>query len=227
MQLKPSMTELPVPAQHRWSERWDQPRLFAVLFVVEWLLLAIEPSYRRDWGLENVLTLAVGCWLLRGYRRRPLSDTSYALLWIFGSVHVVGAHYTYAEVPYDEWFKALLGTSLNSLFGATRNHFDRLVHFMFGLLCYKPMSEVLFRDIPDRMRMRRRMLTVSVLVAISTLYELLEWAAAALFGGELGQAYLGTQGDVWDAHKDMAMALAGACLAAGLSWSLQTRGQRH
>jgi len=108
-----------------------RPRFFlflGVLFALEWVALAIRPRYRGDWAVENVL-LAVGIVVLAvSFRRLPLSCPSYILIFVFLSLHQVGAHYTYSEVPYDRWFQALTGDSLNRLLGWRRNHFDRFVH---------------------------------------------------------------------------------------------------
>ena len=177
--------------------------------------MAYKPLFPSDWALENVLTLLAAWWLVRAHRRRPLSNGALAMLWVFGTAHVVGSHYTYAEVPYDAWSKAAFGTGVNDVFGATRNHYDRLVHFLFGLLCYRPLREAMGNALPDTDA--ARWLVVAVVVALSAVYEDLEWAAAVVFGGDLGQAYLGTQGDVWDAHKDTLMAIVGAIGAALIS----------
>lgn len=186
--------------------------VLALVFALEWLMLAWRPLHVADWALENVLTLAVAGWLVYRHRRQPLSKTAYGLLFVFATAHIVGAHYTYAEVPYDRWMRALSGHSLSELLGLDRNHYDRLVHFLFGLLCYQALMEMLAGAVPQRAG-ARRLLTIAVITAISTLYELLEWGVAMVFGGDLGQAYLGTQGDIWDAHKDMALALLGCCIA--------------
>src|SRR5690606_33105383 len=129
---------------------------------------------------------------------------------LFMCFHTVGTHYTYADVPYERW-TAALGFSINDLFGFQRNHFDRLVHFLFGfLLCY-PVREVFMR-IVQAQGAWSYYLPVELVMSLSMLYELIEWAVAEIFGGELGMAYLGTQGDIWDAHKDMALASLGAML---------------
>lgn len=174
---------------------------------------AWRPLFPQDWALENVLSLLAAWWLLRRHRRQALSDTSYVLLCAFGVFHEVGSHYTYAEVPYDAWIRALTGLSPDALLGFERNQYDRLVHFLFGALCYRPFSE-LCAGLPAA---ARRWAPVFIVATISLLYEQVEMLAALAFGGELGQAYLGTQGDVWDAQKDSALALAGVLLATAAS----------
>jgi putative membrane protein len=189
--------------------RW--PAVMAGVFAFAWLLAAWEPVFPADWALENVLSLLTAWWLLRRHRRAPLSNIAYTLLCAFGVLHEIGSHYTYAEVPYDAWIAAATGGSLNDALGFTRNHYDRLVHGMFGLLCYRPLRELLAPAVAPRLSW---FAPIAAVAMVSMMYEQVEMFAALLFGGDLGQAYLGTQGDVWDAQKDSTMALAGAALAA-------------
>jgi putative membrane protein len=182
------------------------------LFLALAIPLGIAPWHRADWVLENVLVLlAVGV-LAAMYRKCPLSRISYTFIFLFLCLHEIGAHYSYAEVPYDAWVRYFTGRSLNEFFGWQRNHFDRLVHFLYGFLLAYPLRE-LFLRIADVRGFWGYFLPLDFTMSTSMLYELIEWAAAEFFGGELGQAYLGTQGDIWDAHKDMALASLGALLA--------------
>jgi putative membrane protein len=121
----------------------------------------------------------------------------------------VGAHYTYAEVPYDRWFEALTGSTFNQLVGWKRNNFDRVIHFAYGLLLAYPVRELVV-PLAGVQGFWSFFLPLDLTMSSSSVFELFEWAAAEIFGGDLGIAYLGTQGDVWDAHKDMALASAGA-----------------
>ena len=194
--------------------RRQWPAVMAGVFAFAWLLAAWRPLFPADWALENVLSLLTAWWLLRRHRRAPLSNTAYTLLCAFGVLHEIGSHYTYAEVPYDDWIAALTGASLDEALGFTRNHYDRLVHGMFGLLCYRPLRELLAPAVQPRWAW---LAPIAAVAMVSMLYEQVEMFAALVFGGELGQAYLGTQGDVWDAQKDSAMALGGAALAAVLA----------
>jgi putative membrane protein len=186
--------------------------ILGALFLVEWLFLAIDPHDRKDWALENLLVLVFVAFLVLTYKRLPLSRISYSLIFIFLLIHEVGAHYTYAEVPYDEWFISLFGTSLNEILGWQRNNFDRVVHFSYGLLLAYPIREIYFR-IADAEGFWGYFLPLDITMSTSMLFELFEWLAAELFGGELGTAYLGSQGDIWDAHKDMGLASLGALIA--------------
>ena len=199
------------------------PLSLLAAFVVWWGVLAIAPSYRQDWLLENLLVLAAVPLMVWTYPRLRLSNMAYTLLFVFFALHAVGAHYTYAEVPYDRWTQALTGHTISEVFGLQRNHFDRLVHFAYGLLVTPAVIELLDSRAPQR-GLWRWLVPLLFMVAQSTIYEMIEWAAAIIFGGNLGQAYLGTQGDVWDAQKDSAMAALGATIA--VVWCRCARGER-
>ncbi len=186
--------------------------ILAVLFVLWFAIWAVGPVDRHDWLLENVLVAVLLPLLLWGYHRFPLSRVSYTLVFVFLCIHEIGAHYTYALVPYDAWLSAVFGGGLNDLFGWERNHFDRMVHFSYGLLLAYPIREVFCRVASAR-GFWGYFLPLDVTMSTSMLFELFEWWAAELFGGDLGVAYLGTQGDIWDAHKDMGLATCGAVIA--------------
>ena len=187
-------------------------KILAGLFLAEWVVLAIDPLHRNDWVLENLLLFLVTPILALTYHRFPFSNVSYTLLFLFGCLHVVGAHYTYAEVPYDLWWESITGHSLNELLGWTRNNFDRLVHFSYGLFLAYPIREVYLRIAGVR-GFWGYVFPLSFIMSTSMTFELVEWGAATVFGGDLGMAYLGTQGDEWDAHKDMALASVGALIS--------------
>lgn len=197
----------------------------AGLFTVLWIALAIEPLHRDDWALENALVAVFVAVLAATYRRFTLSRVSYVTIFVFLCLHEVGAHYTYAEVPYDAWFERLSGVTLNSVLGWERNNFDRVIHFSYGLLLAYPVREVFLRVAAVR-GFWGYFLPLDLTMSTSMIFELFEWGAAAYFGGELGQAYLGTQGDVWDAHKDMALASAGAAVAMGITYAINRALQR-
>jgi len=206
----------------------SRPRFALVLLlllVLLWVPLAIAPFDRKDWILENVLLVAALAFLVATFRAFALSRVSYALIFIFLCLHTVGAHYTYAEVPYDAWMTKLTGHSFNSLVGWRRNNFDRVVHFSYGLLLAYPVREMFLR-IANVRGFWGYFLPLDLTMSTSMLYELVEWLAAEYFGGDLGMAYLGTQGDVWDAHKDMALASLGALIAMCITALINARLQR-
>jgi len=197
----------------------------AAFFAGEWLLLAIRPRDRADWALENALVAVFVVVLALAYRAFPLSRLSYTCIFLFLCRHEIGAHYTYAQVPYDAWFRGAFGVGLNSLFGFQRNNFDRAVHFLYGLLFAYPIREVFLR-IANVRGFWGYFLPLDLTMSTSMLFELIEWGAAVLFGGNLGMAYLGTQGDVWDAQKDMALASLGALLAMSVTALVNVCTQR-
>jgi putative membrane protein len=199
--------------------------VLGLLFGALWIGLAIEPRYRDDWMLENVLVALLVVAIAATHRKFQLSRVSYTLVFLFLCLHEVGAHYTYSEVPYDAWIRALTGHSLNEAMGWERNHFDRLVHFLYGLLMAYPLREFFLR-VADVRGFWGYFLPLDFTLSTSALFELFEWAAAELFGGDLGAAYLGTQGDVWDAHKDMALAGTGALLAMLVTAAINAYLQR-
>jgi putative membrane protein len=172
-------------------------------YLITWGVLAIQPVDRKDWLLENILAVAVVAVLVGTYRRFAFSDLSYAVLALFLLLHAVGAHYTYAKVPLGFWMK--------DAFDLSRNHFDRIVHFAFGLLLAYPAYELSLRAGNLRRGWAIGMAALAV-TALSGLFEVIESWVAQLTNPELGDAYLGTQGDVWDAQKDMTMAVVGAMI---------------
>ncbi len=195
----------------RVSYRGTVATLAALLLLV-WLALAIRPKYRDVWLLENAPFVAFMVALAFLHRRLRLSRVSYGLIFLFCCLHLVGAHYSYAETPYEDWARALFGRSPGELFGWERNHYDRLVHFSYGLLLAYPVRE-LFLRVADVRGFWGYFLPLDVTMSTSMLYELLEWASAIVFPAGPSRSYLGDQGDEWDAHKDMALAALGALLA--------------
>lgn len=174
-----------------------------------WVITAIAPFDRRDWLLENLLVFLYGGLLLATYRRFAFSNRSYMLFTVFMSLHLVGAHYTYAETPFGFWLQDLLDFE--------RNHYDRLVHFAFGLLIAYPFRELLLRAAGVRPGWSY-LLAVTVVLAFSGFYEMLEGMVAVIVSPELGAAYLGTQGDVWDAQQDSFQAFSGAVVSMTMTW---------
>lgn len=199
-----------VPATHRRFLI-----ILSALYAGWWIFWAISPRYRTDWWLENVLVIFVIGFLLVTGRWFVFSRLSYVLTFLFTCLHTLGAHYTYSEVPYDAWIQRATGWSPDAAFGWDRNHFDRAIHFLYGLLITWPYREAFYFAVTPRRQFWSYLLTLGFSMATSLLYELLEWAAAVLYGGELGMAFLGTQGDVWDAHRDMLLASVGALLCFG------------
>jgi len=120
-------------------------KLLGALFALLWVGLAIHPLHRQDWVLENVLVLLAIPIFIASYRHHLFSRLSWVLIFLFMCLHEIGAHYTYSEVPYDAWWRSLTGSTLNELLGWQRNHFDRVVHFLYGLMLAYPVREVFLR----------------------------------------------------------------------------------
>ncbi len=191
-------------------------------FTLFWLAMAIHPNDRSTWLLENALVVVGVGILLLTRRVFPLSLVSYTTICLFLCLHTIGAHYTYSEVPFRQWLAALTG---NDAVLGQRNQFDRVVHFSYGLLLAYPIREVFLR-IANVRGFWGYFLPLDLTMSTSVLYELLEWAAASLFGDGLGTTFLGTQGDEWDAQKDMALAALGALLAVSLIVLINARTRR-
>ncbi len=174
-------------------------------FLAVWIWAAINPVFPHDWLLENYLVfIFVPVILLLGHYFK-LSKVSYTLITIFMILHVIGSHYTYEHVPF--------GDTLERWFGADRNMYDRLVHFSCGFLMFYPIREVFMRLAHVR-GFWSYLLPIDLWGSFSAIYEILEWQAAKNVDPAAGIAFLGSQGDVWDAQKDMFMALIGAVVAA-------------
>ncbi|HVU17181.1 MAG TPA: DUF2238 domain-containing protein [Candidatus Didemnitutus sp.] len=164
------------------------------------------------WLMENGLVVVLLIPMAMTYRRMPLSRVSYALIFVFLCLHEIGAHWTYAHVPYDATVQRLFGFSIDQMMGFTRNDYDRLVHFSYGLLFAYPLREVFLRIASVR-GFWGYFLPLDFTMSTSMIYELIEWIAADVVGSDAGNDFLGSQGDPWDSQKDMAMASLGALLA--------------
>ena len=172
------------------------------VYIIVWIIMAIDPKYPDDWLLENVLVFLIFPYIIWMDQKHHYSLSAIVLLLIFASLHSLGSHYTYAEMEHFDL--------ISQFFGFERNHFDRLVHFLFGLLLFKILFEMSTTHITN---VKTALLfTFTMVVAISTLYEMLEWLAVIILQPELGMAFLGTQGDIWDAQKDTLMAVGGALI---------------
>ncbi len=185
-------------------------------YAILWACLAISPYSRFDWALENIVVALVFLVLGGSWHLFKFSKTSYVLIFIFMCLHAVATHYTYSRVPYDPLFESLTGRTVNSIFGWERNHYDRAVHFLYGFLLMLPFREFFLHIAHVRWAFWSYLLPFSFILSTSMVYELLEWAAAELLGSEAGLEFLGVQGDIWDAQRDMFLAGLGALLATAI-----------
>jgi putative membrane protein len=185
--------------------------LLAVFLVIA-ALLGIDPVYRKVWYVENSLVLALMTFLALTYRHLTLSRVSYTLIFLFLCLHEIGAHYSYALVPYDEFFVRLTGRSLNRLMRWDRQNYDRIVHFCYGLCFAYPIRELYLRMASVR-GFWGYFLPLDLTMSTSMIYEIIEWIGGEHLGGKFRSAFVAEQGDPWDSQKDMACATAGAIIA--------------
>ncbi len=199
-----------------WLTNWraiprtQRAALLALLALVA--LVNIDQPYPALAPLHHIPTLALIASAPWSLRRWPLRDSALLCLLGFFALHSIAARWTYSYVPYDAWAQAVSGTTINELFGWNRNHFDRLVHLAFGALLVPPLAEWLKLALP--MPRPRLIAAAILLLAASAAYELFEWLLTLFMAPGAADAYNGQQGDLWDAHKDMALALAGSVAAA-------------
>lgn len=205
------MTTINVFGDNKLRDGRRLPQVLLAWYVLCWIVTAFEPVDRQDWLLENILAISLVPVLLFTYRWFSFSNASYILLTLFLTLHSVGAHYTYAEVPAGFW--------LQDVFQLSRNPFDRLTHFAYGFLLVFPIRELLAR-LARVQGFWSYVLAMCVTLATSALFEVLEAIVAEIVSPALGSAYLGTQGDEWDAQKDMGCAFTGAVSMTGLIFGL-------
>lgn len=178
--------------------------LCLIVFFTIWINTFLFTTDINNWILENTLTFIFLAFLLLTYRKYTFSDLSYLLITVYLCLHIYGAKNTYAENPFGYWLK--------DYFHASRNHYDRIVHFSFGFLLAYPMRELflIWLKYPPLVSW---ILPIEITLSVSAFYELIEWTVADVFFAAQGAAYLGTQGDIWDAQKDIFLAFSGAILA--------------
>ncbi len=178
-------------------------QIFSVTFLAFWISTLIGTSDLANWFMENTLVIIFLGILILIFNKFQFSDLTYTFIFVYLCLHIYGAKYTYAENPFGYWMK--------DYFHFQRNHYDRIVHFSFGFMLTYPMRDFFLNKMqfPNWVGW---VLPIEVTLSFSCLYELVEWAVADVFFPEQGIAYLGTQGDIWDAQKDMFMAFCGALI---------------
>ena len=184
------------------------------IYAVGWMALAIRPHDRWDWALENFFPLAQLAAVVIAYPRYKFTRLSCYLIFFYLFVQTWGGHYTYALAPPFNWVR--------DEFGLSRNHYDRVAHFMLGFLVTIPAREILLHFV-ETSRRWMAFIVASIMLAIGAFYEFIEWWMSLIVSPELGDAFLGTQGDIWDSHWDMLLALVGAILALALFSKMHDR----
>ena len=184
------------------------------LYLAVWLYLAIDPIDRSDWFLDNLLVFLFVPLFVYSYRYFRFSNISYILITAFMILHAFGAHYAYTFTPFGDWLKEFMGLS--------RNHYDRIVHFSFGLLLAYPLKELLDRvvKVPSPWSY---IFSPLFIVAFSAIFEFIEAMVVELTSPELGIMFLGAQGDIWDAQKDIIVSLYGSALTMIIAYKNKPR----
>jgi putative membrane protein len=183
------------------------PYALAAVFLIVFAWLAIAPVSRTVWVAEVIPVVIVFTLLVASFPAFRFSNTAYSLMAVWLFWHTVGGHYTFANVPFG-W--------VSDLIGSQRNDFDRIGHFSVGFYAY-PMMEWLLRK-RHCAPVAASFFALFFIMSIAAGYEIIEWWYAAAEGGEAGVEFLGSQGDIWDAQKDMLSDTLGAIAAIALFW---------
>lgn len=178
------------------------------------VIATINPLEMPSYLLHQTGTLLGVLLILWLTYKHYVSRSGFALSIIFLLIHVLGAHYLYSYVPYNEWSKQLFQFDLNAHYGWSRNMYDRLVHISYGLLLYKLIYDYFSVWLPNARSGQVAFLVIQFVMASSAFYELIEWLIAIGMDPKEAENYNGQQGDIWDAHKDIAIATFGA----GVAW---------
>lgn len=186
------------------------PHILAAIFVILFIALGIDPVDRRVWYIEDTPIVIVFLILVVTYKKFRFSNISYFLMSFWMYMHTVGGHYTFANVPFD---------FITNLFDFQRNNFDRFAHFVVGFYAFA-VAELLLRK-KWATPFIATLFGFTFVMSIAALYEILEWAYAVIDGGEAGIEFLGSQGDSWDAQKDMLLDGLGAIFSLILFWIIR------
>jgi len=186
------------------AQRWMVALLAAVM-----LATSYEPLYPRNTFLQHAPTAILVLAAIPALKRWPLSNGAVGCIFLFFLLHSIGARYSYSFVPYDEWTATIVGMNITESFGFVRNHYDRLVHFCFGLLAFRPVLEIAMRHCGLSPRLALY-IAPEFVFAFSAFYEVFEWFLAISMNPADADAYNGQQGDLFDGQKDMALAALGS-----------------
>jgi putative membrane protein len=193
-------------------------QLIVGLFVISWFWMWQHCIDVQDWFLENLLVFIFAIYITLTYKSKKLSDASYLLLFAFLWLHIFGAQYAYTKNPAGQYFQ--------DTYNLARNPYDRWVHFSFGFLLVYPLHEMLRNYVGVKGKWQY-ILSVEIVLSLACIFELIEWAVAEATPKELGQSYVATQGDIWDAHKDIALAVLGAAITMCCLYFIRKRKGVH
>lgn len=188
------------------------------------IITCIHPVFPTEQFLQHVGTLALLFMLVFDLKKNQLSLTAFTGLVLFTLLHIIGARYIYSYVPYNEWCKLIFHIDVNALFHTSRNHFDRIVHFSFGAMFFPYVYE-LFNGKKGLNVLMKIIIAWMCIQTASMLYELFEWTLTLVLSGEAANDYNGQQGDMWDAQKDMVLALLGSTISA-IGYLIKKRPER-
>ena len=199
------------------SKRFNPVFISTIIVLIVMILASINPLEWSSYLLHQAGTLIFLALIVALHRYWHISAKAYVLATLFLLIHIIGARYLYSYVPYDDWTQQLFGVRLSTVFGWQRNMYDRLVHFSYGLLIFSVMYQSLNYVLKIQSTKQLIVLTLMLNMSTSLLYELFEWGIATTLSPEAAEAYNGQQGDMWDAHQDMALALIGGITAAAMT----------
>ena len=182
-----------------------------IIYVVFSLIMMYISTFGVQCYLNNIGTLFLLFIMIVDIRKNVLSKLGFSGLWMFSVLHSVGSCWIYSYVPYNDWMIYLFDFDFNSFFGFSRNHYDRLVHFLFGILLLASSRDLIMKSYRFNPKQSLFVAFLS-LQAFSMLYELFEWGIAISLSEGMAESYNGQQGDMWDAHKDMALAMFGSII---------------
>ncbi len=189
------------------SKKFQQ--ILLIVYLIIWIIYAISPTYRPQWWLENYLVFAFFLFLILSYKKYQLSDLSYLFITIFLLLHVIGSHYGYSNVP--------IGFTIRDAFGLIRNPYDRIVHFLFGVLFAYPIYELLKRYSSLKGKWLY-ILPINFIISLSAIYEIIEAMVAWILPPEQYDPFVGLQGDIWDGYKDMLLVSTGGVISTAIIW---------
>lgn len=187
-----------------WKNNY--PKILLILYIAFWIWAAISPKYRSVWIDENILPVIFVVLLIISYRWFRFSNTSYTLLFVFLVLHAIGGHWSYAEMPLFDWLKGY--------YGLQRNYYDRVVHFLFGVLFFLPVYEIAIRIFKVPEGWRGFFISFLMVAAFKGMFELIEYGYVWVRADPLNVTnYLGEQGDAYDALKDIGAGIFGGLIS--------------
>jgi len=184
----------------------NYPKVLLFLFVILWIVIAIAPKYRGVWIAENILPVLFIIFLILTYNKFRFSNFNYSMLFLFLVLHTIGSYYSYAEMP--------LFNLIKELFNLSRNHYDRVIHFLFGLIFFFPVYGFIHKKLKIKLSWAF-LLAFFVIVALKGIFEVIEWLLVLVTRENVTIVtnYLGMQGDPWDTQKDMLVGMIGSVLS--------------